>query len=235
MSKEFQLISDVSPGSSGWTVKVVVAEKFSPRIAQKSPTKYQNLLLMDTELCIPTDEKDFTEIRNIQGVKTVPSFRPRPPRLEYAIKHAKKIKIHIPDRLVKLQDQDKDEEDIHLQQYLPNNFLYAEYAECLGLEPICNTDVDYPYAFRNNRFKIVNKIVKELWIIKTIVENYSACLLGKALNCYYYKCHNYLEIDVNIVSSAIATTILRLALECVAAVTVDMSFLVEALSEEKLL
>ncbi|KAL2553034.1 Uncharacterized protein Fot_06653 [Forsythia ovata] len=61
-------------GSSGWTVKVVVAEKFSPRIAQKSPTKYQNLLLMDTELCIPTDEKDFTEIRNIQGVKTVKQF-----------------------------------------------------------------------------------------------------------------------------------------------------------------
>ncbi|KAL2493577.1 Nucleic acid-binding [Forsythia ovata] len=49
MSKEFQLIRDVSLGSSGWTVKVVVAEKFSPRIAQKSPTKYQNLILMDTE------------------------------------------------------------------------------------------------------------------------------------------------------------------------------------------
>ncbi|KAL2496673.1 Uncharacterized protein Fot_40430 [Forsythia ovata] len=75
MSKEFQLISNVSPGSSGWTVKVVVAEKFSPRIAQKSPTKYQNLILMDTELssklCIPTNEKDFTEIKNIQGLKTV--------------------------------------------------------------------------------------------------------------------------------------------------------------------
>ncbi|KAL2516180.1 hypothetical protein Fot_30151 [Forsythia ovata] len=75
MSKEFQLNSNVSPGSSGWTVKVVVAEKFSPRIAQKSPTKYQNLILMDTELssklCIPTDEKDFTEIKNIQGLKTV--------------------------------------------------------------------------------------------------------------------------------------------------------------------
>ncbi|KAL2459164.1 mucin-5AC [Forsythia ovata] len=75
MSKEFQLISNVSPGSSGWTVKVVVAEKFSPRIAQKSPTKYQNLILMDTELscklCISTDEKDFIEIKNIQGPKTV--------------------------------------------------------------------------------------------------------------------------------------------------------------------
>ncbi|KAL2522380.1 Uncharacterized protein Fot_26303 [Forsythia ovata] len=65
-------------GSSGWTVKVVVAEKFSPRIAQKSPTKYQNLILMDTELscklCIPTDEKDFTEIKNIQWLKTVKQF-----------------------------------------------------------------------------------------------------------------------------------------------------------------
>ncbi|KAL2537315.1 Uncharacterized protein Fot_18706 [Forsythia ovata] len=75
MSKEFQLIRDVSPGSSGWIVKVVVAEKILPRIAQKSPTKYQNLILMDTELssklCIPTDEKDFTEIKNIQGLKTV--------------------------------------------------------------------------------------------------------------------------------------------------------------------
>ncbi|KAL2459798.1 replication protein A 70 kDa DNA-binding subunit B-like [Forsythia ovata] len=49
MSKEFELISNVSPGSSGWTVKVVVTEKVSPRIAQKSPTKYQNLILMDTE------------------------------------------------------------------------------------------------------------------------------------------------------------------------------------------
>ncbi|KAL2458822.1 replication protein A 70 kDa DNA-binding subunit B-like [Forsythia ovata] len=49
MSKEFQLIRNVSSGSSGWTVKVVVAEKFSLRIAQKSPTKYQILIFMDTE------------------------------------------------------------------------------------------------------------------------------------------------------------------------------------------
>ncbi|KAL2530272.1 replication protein A 70 kDa DNA-binding subunit B-like [Forsythia ovata] len=35
MSNEFQLIREVSPGTTEWTVKVVVAEKFSPRIAQK--------------------------------------------------------------------------------------------------------------------------------------------------------------------------------------------------------
>ncbi|KAL2513311.1 replication protein A 70 kDa DNA-binding subunit B-like [Abeliophyllum distichum] len=49
MGDKFQLIHDVSPGTTGWTVKVVVAEKFSPRVAQRSPTKYQNLTLMDSE------------------------------------------------------------------------------------------------------------------------------------------------------------------------------------------
>ncbi|KAL2556474.1 protein ENHANCED DISEASE RESISTANCE 2-like [Forsythia ovata] len=45
----------------------------------------------------------------------------------------------------------------------------------------------------------------------------------------------YLDIDVGIGSSAIATAILRLALGCVTAVTVDMSFLVEVQLEEELL
>ncbi|KAL2496209.1 replication protein A 70 kDa DNA-binding subunit B-like [Forsythia ovata] len=49
MSNEFQLIREISPGTTGWIVKVVVTEKFSPRIAQKSLTKYQNLILMDLE------------------------------------------------------------------------------------------------------------------------------------------------------------------------------------------
>ncbi|KAL2534568.1 replication protein A 70 kDa DNA-binding subunit B-like [Abeliophyllum distichum] len=49
MGDKFQLIHDVSPRTTGWTVKVVVAEKFSPRVAQRSPTKYQNLTLMDSE------------------------------------------------------------------------------------------------------------------------------------------------------------------------------------------
>ncbi|KAL2505189.1 Replication protein A 70 kDa DNA-binding subunit B [Abeliophyllum distichum] len=49
MGDKFQLIGEVSPGTAGWTVKVVVAEKFSPRVAQRSLTKYQNLILMDSE------------------------------------------------------------------------------------------------------------------------------------------------------------------------------------------
>ncbi|KAL2346642.1 hypothetical protein Fmac_000642 [Flemingia macrophylla] len=89
-------------------------------------------------------------------------------------------------------------------------------------------------AFRNQRFKLVNRIVKGPWIVKKTVGNYSACLLGKALTCNYHRGPNYLEIDVDIGSSAIANAILRLALGYVTSVTVDMGFLVEAQSEDEL-
>ncbi|KAL8063616.1 hypothetical protein ABFX02_01G038400 [Erythranthe guttata] len=106
-------------------------------------------------------------------------------------------------------------------------------------EPMSSNSLLYQFvngsdAFRSSRFKLVNKIVKGPWIVKTAVGNYSACLLGKALNCYYHRGPNYLEIDVDIGSSAIATAILRLALGCVTAVTVDMGFLVEGQKEEEL-
>lgn len=88
--------------------------------------------------------------------------------------------------------------------------------------------------FRNQRFKLVNRIVKGPWILKTAVGNYSACLLGKALTCRYYRGPNYLEIDVDIASSKIANALLHLALGAVTTVTIDMGFLVEAQTEEEL-
>ncbi|CAN4076499.1 unnamed protein product [Withania somnifera] len=89
-------------------------------------------------------------------------------------------------------------------------------------------------SYRNSRFKIVNRIVKGPWIVKAAVGNYSACILGKALNCYYHRGPNYLEIDVDIGSSAIASAILHLALGYVTSVTIDMGFLVESQTEEEL-
>eukprot|EP01018_Ginkgo_biloba_P040157 Gb_36093 [translate_table: standard] len=89
-------------------------------------------------------------------------------------------------------------------------------------------------AFRNSRFKLVNRIVKGPWIVKATVGNYAACLLGKALTCHYVKGPNYLEIDVDIGSSALASAILHLALGYVNSVTVDMGFLVESQTEEEL-
>lgn len=89
-------------------------------------------------------------------------------------------------------------------------------------------------AFRNNRFKIVNRIVKGPWIVKKAVGNYSACLLGRAVNINYHRGENYLEVDVDVGSSAIASAILHLALGYVTSVSIDMGFVVEAQEEEEL-
>ncbi|XP_021757993.1 protein ENHANCED DISEASE RESISTANCE 2-like [Chenopodium quinoa] len=89
-------------------------------------------------------------------------------------------------------------------------------------------------AFRNSRLKLVNRIVKGPWIVKTAVGNYSACLLGKALTCRYHRGPDYLEIDVDISSSKIAGAMVHLALGCVTSVTIDMGFVVEGQSEEEL-
>ncbi|PON73171.1 hypothetical protein PanWU01x14_060120 [Parasponia andersonii] len=89
-------------------------------------------------------------------------------------------------------------------------------------------------SFRNQRFKIVNRIVKGPWIVKKAVGSYSACLLGKALTCNFHRGPNYLEIDVDIGSSAIASAILHLALGYVTSVSIDMGFLVEAQVEDEL-
>ncbi|KAK8660853.1 hypothetical protein V6N13_051761 [Hibiscus sabdariffa] len=89
-------------------------------------------------------------------------------------------------------------------------------------------------GFRNQRFKIVNRIVKGPWIVKKAVGNYAACLLGKALTCNYHRGADYLEVDVDIASSTIANAILHLALGYVTSVTIDMGFLVEAQTEDEL-
>ncbi|CAI0423357.1 unnamed protein product, partial [Linum tenue] len=66
--------------------------------------------------------------------------------------------------------------------------------------------------YRNQRFKIVNRIVKGPWMVKTIGDH-SACLLGKALTVNYHKEPKYLEINADIASSTITTAILHATLE----------------------
>ncbi|XAR71470.1 hypothetical protein NMG60_11028745 [Bertholletia excelsa] len=94
--------------------------------------------------------------------------------------------------------------------------------------------VDGDDSFRNQRFKMVNRIVKGPWIVKAAVGNYAACVLGRSLKCNYHRGPNYLEIDVDIGSSATATAVLHLALGYVTSVTIDMGFLLEAQEEAEL-
>ncbi|BBN15006.1 hypothetical protein MPTK1_6g16230 [Marchantia polymorpha subsp. ruderalis] len=89
-------------------------------------------------------------------------------------------------------------------------------------------------AFRNSRFKLINRIVRGPWIVKAAAGNHAACLLGRALTCHYVKGPNYLEIDVDIASSTVANAILHLALGYVTSVVVDLAFLVESQADDEL-
>ncbi|KAL2522471.1 Uncharacterized protein Fot_26394 [Forsythia ovata] len=53
MAGNYKLISQISPGQTNWTAKVVVAEKSVPKIGQHSLTKYQNIVLIDLKVFLP--------------------------------------------------------------------------------------------------------------------------------------------------------------------------------------
>ncbi|KAL2468333.1 Uncharacterized protein Fot_51858 [Forsythia ovata] len=49
MGEDYKLIAVITPNTTNWTAKVVVLEKISARTSYLSPTKYQNVVLMDME------------------------------------------------------------------------------------------------------------------------------------------------------------------------------------------
>ena len=90
-------------------------------------------------------------------------------------------------------------------------YFSSKEGEPIGSNPLLNKFINGLGEYRYNRFKIVNKIVKEPRILKKAVGRYSVCLLGKAVNCCYHRGADYLEIDVDVGSSTVASAILRLA------------------------
>jgi hypothetical protein len=56
------------------------------------------------------------------------------------------------------------------------------------------------------------------------------CILGKAVDCSYYRGPNYLEVDVDIGSSTVANGVLGLVFGVITSLVVDMAFLVQVYS-----
>ncbi|CAK7333251.1 unnamed protein product [Dovyalis caffra] len=93
--------------------------------------------------------------------------------------------------------------------------------------------VDGDDEFRNSRFKLIPSVLKGSWIMRQSIGS-TPCLLGKAVDCNYIRGPKYLEVDVDIGSSAVATGVLRLVMGAVTALVVDMAFLVQANTAEEL-
>ncbi len=48
MSRQHMPLKDITIGSKGWTAKVIVETKGMPRSSQRSPVKYQRMILRDS-------------------------------------------------------------------------------------------------------------------------------------------------------------------------------------------
>lgn len=87
--------------------------------------------------------------------------------------------------------------------------------------------------FRDARFKLIPSIKEGYWMVKRAVGT-KACLLGKAVTCEYLRQDNFLEIDVDIGSSSVASSIIGLVLGYVTNLVVDLAILIEAKEEDEL-
>jgi hypothetical protein len=87
--------------------------------------------------------------------------------------------------------------------------------------------------FRNNRFKLIPKVVDGNMIIKMAVKD-TPTLLGNKLTQYYYKGDNYFELDVDVGSSSVARNVCGLAIGYSKAIVVDIAFCLQGNEDNEL-
>lgn len=133
----------------------------------------------------------------------------------------------------------------------PNSFVFAANFEVSGKEhyhmvlyfateePLPTHSplqrfIDGDDAFRNQRFKIVSRVVKGPWVVKAAAGQFGAFLVGKTVKCNYHKGSNYFEIDVDTGTSAIMSAVVRLMLGYTKSFVVDIGLVIEAQKEDEL-
>ncbi|CAJ1955546.1 unnamed protein product [Sphenostylis stenocarpa] len=89
-------------------------------------------------------------------------------------------------------------------------------------------------AFRNSRLKLIANIVKGPWIVRKAVGEQAICVIGRALSCKYCTGENFIEVDIDIGSSMVASAIVHLAFGYISTLTVDLAFLIESQVESEL-
>lgn len=122
---------------------------------------------------------------------------------------------------------------------LPSKDNYSAVAYFVALEPIQEGSLMDQFlkgddGYRNSRLKLIANIVKGPWMVKKAVGEQAICIIGRALSCKYCVGENFIEVDVDIGSSMVASAIVHLAFGYITAVTVDLAFVIESQTESEL-
>ncbi|KAL9268121.1 ENHANCED DISEASE RESISTANCE 2-like protein [Drosera capensis] len=89
-------------------------------------------------------------------------------------------------------------------------------------------------TYRKSRLKLIANIAKGPWIVRKAVGEQAICILGRSLSCKYFLGENFLEVDIDIGSSMVASAIVHLAFGYITTLTVDLAFLIESQTEAEL-
>ena len=87
--------------------------------------------------------------------------------------------------------------------------------------------------FRNNRFKLIPRVLDGNMIIKMAVKD-TPTLIGNKLKQYYFKGDNYFEIDIDVGSSSVARNVVGLAIGYSKNIVVDIGFCLQGNEEHEL-
>ena len=122
---------------------------------------------------------------------------------------------------------------------VPGKENYSAVAYFVGTEPIPEGSLMDQFlkgddGFRNSRLKLIANIVKGPWIVRKAVGEQAVCIIGRTLSCKYCFDEHFLEVDVDIGSSMVASAIVHLAFGYISMLTVDLAFVIEGQSESEL-
>jgi len=88
-------------------------------------------------------------------------------------------------------------------------------------------------AFRDSRFKLIPKLVDSNFLVKHAVGSKPA-ILGRKLRQRYFHGQDYMEVDVDIVSSNVAAGVLRVCGGFAKQIVVDLAFVLEGRRPDEL-
>ncbi|KAE9616551.1 putative pleckstrin domain, protein ENHANCED DISEASE RESISTANCE 2 [Lupinus albus] len=122
---------------------------------------------------------------------------------------------------------------------LPSKDNYSAIAYFTNKDPIPEGSLMDKFlkgddSFRNSRLKMIANIVNGPWIVRKAVGEQAICIIGHALSCKFCVAENFVEVDIDIGSSMVATAIVHLAFGYVSTLTVDLAFLIEGQAESEL-
>jgi len=86
---------------------------------------------------------------------------------------------------------------------------------------------------RNARFKLIPNITDGPWVVKAAVRSKPA-LIGRKVVCRYFKTSKYMELDVNVSSSIIASQIIGVCRGYAKHFTADVGIVIQGEREEEL-